>query len=152
MILLKIHFILASLVTCRLVQSLNIRLSKSVTNSPTSEIISINLTRTISSAKDDLLVRLLKKKKLNANFPKLRSLGQFEDFSFLKDDQDDEPRQFCGETLFNLVEYYCVYIKGTSVYESANDVDASEYDFVSRNIKEKRENRHDENKDHAQGN
>lgn len=27
-----------------------------------------------------------------------------------------ESNQFCGETLFYAVEYYCIFIKGTSVY------------------------------------
>ena len=48
----------------------------------------------------------------------------------------DEPSQFCGEKLYNMVEYYCVYVKGTSVYEA----DDSDYDFISRNAKAKREN------------
>lgn len=33
----------------------------------------------------------------------------------------DEPRQFCGETLYYVVEYYCVYVKGTSVYVPNGD-------------------------------
>ena len=35
----------------------------------------------------------------------------------------DEPRQFCGETLYYVVEYYCVYVKGTSVYVPNGDDD-----------------------------
>lgn len=29
---------------------------------------------------------------------------------------NNEPAQYCGETLYYVVEYYCVYVKGTSVY------------------------------------
>lgn len=36
---------------------------------------------------------------------------------------NDEPRQFCGETLYYVVEYYCVYVKGTSVYVPSEDDD-----------------------------
>ena len=33
--------------------------------------------------------------------------------------------QFCGETLYYAVEYYCVYIKGTSVYVPDNDFEST---------------------------
>ncbi len=36
---------------------------------------------------------------------------------------NNEPQQFCGETLYYAVEYYCVYIKGTSVYVPETDVE-----------------------------
>ncbi len=35
----------------------------------------------------------------------------------------DEPSQFCGETLYYVVEYYCVYVKGTGVYAPDSDLD-----------------------------
>lgn len=35
----------------------------------------------------------------------------------------NEPRQFCGETLYYVVEYYCVYVKGTSLYVSDDEED-----------------------------
>lgn len=35
--------------------------------------------------------------------------------------ENDEPRQFCGETLYYVVEYYCVHVKGTGVYVPSED-------------------------------
>lgn len=36
----------------------------------------------------------------------------------------DEPQQFCGETLYYVVEHYCVFIKGSSsTLSSSNDID-----------------------------
>jgi hypothetical protein len=35
----------------------------------------------------------------------------------------NEPQQFCGETLYYAVEYYCVYVKGTSVYVPDTDLE-----------------------------
>lgn len=40
------------------------------------------------------------------------------------DFSDQAEHQFCGETLFYAVEYYCVYIKGTGVY-------TADYEFES---------------------
>ncbi|CAF0711544.1 unnamed protein product [Brachionus calyciflorus] len=42
-------------------------------------------------------------------------------FSIL-DVKNNELRQYCGEALYYLVEYYCVFIKGTSVYSPDSDV------------------------------
>ena len=43
---------------------------------------------------------------------------------------DNEPRQFCGETLYYAVEYYCVYVKGTSVYVPPEDETVSVKHFA----------------------
>ena len=38
---------------------------------------------------------------------------------------NDVPTQFCGETLYYVVEYYCVYVKRTGVYVPPdNDLDS----------------------------
>lgn len=40
-------------------------------------------------------------------------------------DFQNSEHQFCGETLFYAVEYYCIYVKGTSVYSPETDLDAT---------------------------
>jgi hypothetical protein len=35
----------------------------------------------------------------------------------------DEPSRFCGETLYYVVEYYCVYVKGTGVFVPDGNLD-----------------------------
>ena len=35
----------------------------------------------------------------------------------------NEPREFCGESLYYIVEYYCVHVKGTSVYTPENHLE-----------------------------
>jgi hypothetical protein len=45
-------------------------------------------------------------------------------FQALDFSSDTNKHQFCGETLFYAIEYYCVYIKGTSVYTPETDYDA----------------------------
>lgn len=47
-------------------------------------------------------------------------LKKFQSIDFLNSEY-----QFCGETLFYAVEYFCVYVKGTSVYTPENDLDAT---------------------------
>ncbi len=50
----------------------------------------------------------------------------FKKFQHLQFDEN-ESHQFCGETLFYAVEYYCVHIKGTSVY-------TPDYNFENTNV------------------
>jgi hypothetical protein len=45
-------------------------------------------------------------------------------FQALDFSNDSKQHQFCGETLFYAIEYFCVYIKGTSVYTPEIDYDA----------------------------
>jgi hypothetical protein len=45
-------------------------------------------------------------------------------FQALDFSSDSKQHQFCGETLFYAIEYFCVYIKGTSVYTPEIDYDA----------------------------
>ena len=80
-------------------------------------------------------------KNINNNkliIPQIFKKFQSIDFSF-----GEHTHQFCGETLFYAVEYYCVYVKGTSVYSSENDSDESTNvirDSLDNNaIKKKRE-------------
>ena len=93
------------------------------------------------------LIKLIKMTKLDTKYPKLRSIRDDQDFSFIK--YDDAPRNFCGETLVYAVEYYCVHIIGTSVYQPGNDAD--DYDFISRKVKDKRENGEDDYRDQIRG-
>ena len=51
--------------------------------------------------------------------------------------QSDEARQFCGETLYYVVEYYCVFVKGTSVYVP-NENDDEQFDDENTNVGEKK--------------
>lgn len=51
--------------------------------------------------------------------------------------QSDEARQFCGETLYYVVEYYCVFVKGTSVYVP-NENDDEQFDDDNTNVGEKK--------------
>ncbi len=92
----------------------------------------------------NLLFKALNTRNSN-NLLKSRSLDDFSSSLY-----NDEPHFFCGETLSNAVEYYCVNIKGTSVYGSGSDDD--DFNFVIRRIKSKREKTIDEYKDHFLGN
>jgi len=94
--------------------------------------------------KHDTLLKALKTR--HSSNPKLRSLEDFSSSSLY----EDEPQFFCGETLSNAVEYYCVNIKGTSVYGPGNDDDDD--NFVIRKLKSKREDNKDEYQDSFQGN
>jgi hypothetical protein len=40
----------------------------------------------------------------------------FKSFEENESIKNDEASHFCGETLYYIVEYYCVYVKGTGVY------------------------------------
>lgn len=51
--------------------------------------------------------------------------------------QSDEARQFCGETLYYVVEYYCVFVKGTSVYVP-NENDDEQFDDDNSSVGEKK--------------
>lgn len=51
----------------------------------------------------------------------------------------DEPRQFCGETLYYVVEYYCVYVKGTSVYVPNGDDDDDEEEIDENSFDNKKQ-------------
>lgn len=63
---------------------------------------------------------------------------------------NNEPRQYCGETLYYVVEYFCVYIKGTSVYVPDNDLE--NINVINSNEKKvKRENSDDYDEQQAQG-
>ena len=92
----------------------------------------------------NLLLKALNTRNSN-NLLKSRSLDDLSSSLY-----NDEPHFFCGETLSNAVEYYCINIKGTSVYGSGSDDD--DYNFVIRRIKSKREKTIDEYKDHFLGN
>ena len=54
--------------------------------------------------------------------------------------QSDEARQFCGETLYYVVEYYCVFVKGTSVYVPNENDDNEQFDDDNSNLGEKKNN------------
>ena len=74
----------------------------------------------------------------NKQIPQVLKKFQSIDFSF-----GEHTHQFCGETLFYAVEYYCVYVKGTSVYSADNDSDSESTnvirDSLDNAIKKKRE-------------
>jgi hypothetical protein len=63
---------------------------------------------------------------------------------------NNEPRQYCGETLYYVVEYFCVYIKGTSVYVPENDLENINV-ITSNEKKVKRENSDEYDEQQAQG-
>jgi hypothetical protein len=85
-----------------------------------------------------LIKKFKREETKNKIIPQIFKKFQFIDFSF-----GEHTHQFCGETLFYAVEYYCVYVKGTSVYSSENDSDESTNvirDSLDNNaIKKKRE-------------
>ena len=54
--------------------------------------------------------------------------------------QSDEARQFCGETLYYVVEYYCVFVKGTSVYVPNENDDNVQFDDDNSSVGEKKNN------------
>jgi len=61
---------------------------------------------------------------------------------------DNEPHQFCGETLYYAVEYYCVYVKGTSVYVPPEDETVSVKHFaVNRRKRRQRLSQEDQTSD-----
>ncbi len=53
-------------------------------------------------------------------------------FQALDFSNDSKQHQFCGETLFYAIEYFCVYIKGTSVYTPEIDYDADNSNHQSK--------------------
>lgn len=89
--------------------------SPSPSPSPYVQDILLNVLKDVSSTTrpaSTRQVRSLSSSGVNARDAGSGGVGQA---SLLLDDTD-EPRQFCGETLYYVVEYYCVYVKGTSVY------------------------------------
>jgi hypothetical protein len=112
-------------------------------NGPSSISLNNNLALpVVLKQKHETLLKALKTR--HSSNPKLRSLEDFSSSLY-----EDEPQFFCGETLSNAVEYYCVNIKGTSVYGPGNDDDDN---FVIRKLKSKREYNTDEYQDSFQGN
>ena len=157
----KIFWILA-MVTTRMVQCLSLNsfhntnhvkifssttlpsIKKFITAVDQPNLLSLNnnlLSSVIYRKSFNTLLKALKTR--NSNNPKLRSLKDLSSSLY-----DDEPHFFCGETLSDAIEYYCVNIKGTSVYGSGSDDD--DLNFVIRRIKSKREKTVDEY-DHFQG-
>ena len=66
-----------------------------------------------------------------------------------------ESNQFCGETLFYAVEYYCIFIKGTSVYTPDYNFESTyvigeDYDLDKENENRNR-NRRNVKKIHEKG-
>jgi hypothetical protein len=57
---------------------------------------------------------------------------------------DNEPRQFCGETLYYAVEYYCVFVKGTSVYIPPEDETVSVKHFAANRRKREQDSTQEE--------
>lgn len=86
---------------------------------------------TLNSNKPDnqnqLRLRIKKnRKKFEKFLRKTRSLENesfYQNFFNTKNVRRNEPVQYCGEALYYLVEYYCVYIKKTSVYIPETDLD-----------------------------
>ena len=69
----------------------------------------------------------LKKRKIIESLSRVGRIVEnesfYKNFISITDVKNNQSRQYCGEALFYLVEYYCVFIKGTSVYSPDSDLD-----------------------------
>lgn len=120
---LDIKFIFFICFLLKTVQSATIHLTKLISLDENSDFRAKK--QTVNESNLKLLIRKTKRTdssdKKSVPFEKFQSI----DFSV----NNEQTHQFCGETLFYAVEYYCVYIKGTSVYtefETTNVINSND--------------------------
>lgn len=77
--------------------------------------------QTVNESNLKLLIR--KTKRTDSSDKKAVPFEKFQSIDFSVN--NEQTHQFCGETLFYAVEYYCVYIKGTSVYSAETEFETT---------------------------
>lgn len=89
------------------------------------DLIPNNQSNELNHRTQNKMRKKLKRTKKSLKFQQKRSESENEYKKYLNIDQikSDKPGYYCGETLYYVVEYYCVYVKGTSVYSPDNDLD-----------------------------
>lgn len=87
-----------------------------------------NLKRDVDSGFGKFFLKKLKTKfKLKLSNGRIKrsetELPNYKNYFNIEKIKIDEPSQYCGEALYYAVEYYCVFVKGTSVYNPDDDFD-----------------------------